>query len=145
MEKKNGIISACLLGVPCRYDGKSRPCEAVFGLFEKYNLIPVCPEVFGGLPTPRIPSERVENRVVMRDGTDVTEKYLLGSEAVLKLCELYSADIAILKARSPACGHGEIYDGNFSGTLVAGDGICVECLLAHGIKVYTEEEIDKLL
>lgn len=139
------LVSACLLGIPCRYDGKSMPNEKVMALKEKYTLIPVCPEIYGGLPTPRTPSERVGDLVLMKDGKDVTENYNRGADATLKIAELNGAKIAILKAKSPSCGKGMIYDGTFSGTLTAGDGVTVEKLTRVGIAVLTENEIDKIL
>ena len=142
--KENLIISACLLGTPCRYDGKSVKKIDIERLCEKYNLIPVCPEIYGGLPTPRVPSERRGDKVIMRDGCDVTDNYKRGAEAALSLCEIYGIDLAILKAKSPSCGCGRIYDGSFSGTLTNGDGVTAELLLAHGVRVLTEENIDKL-
>ena len=142
MEKKNIIVSACLLGVPCRYDGKSKPCERVKALLDKYNLIPACPEVFGGLSTPRPPSERVGERVINSLGCDVTENYKKGALAVLDLCRLYSADTAILKAKSPVCAHGELYDGSFTRTLRSGDGVLSELLIECGISVFSEEDFE---
>lgn len=139
------LVSACLLGIPCRYDGKSMPNEKVMALKEKYTLIPVCPEIYGGLPTPRTPSERVGDLVLMKDGKDVTENYNRGADATLKIAELNGAKIAILKAKSPSCGKGMIYDGTFSGALTAGDGVTVEKLTRVGIAVLTENEIDKIL
>ena len=139
------LVSACLLGIPCRYDGKSMPNERVMALKEKYTLIPVCPEIYGGLPTPRTPSERVGDLVLMKDGTDVTENYNMGADATLRIAEINGAKIAILKAKSPSCGKGFIYDGTFSGTLTAGDGVTAEKLTRVGITVLTENEIDEIL
>ena len=139
------LVSACLLGIPCRYDGKSMPNERVMALKEKYTLIPVCPEIYGGLPTPRTPSERVGELVLMKDGTDVTENYNRGADATLKIAEINGAKIAILKAKSPSCGKGMIYDGTFSGTLTAGNGVTAEKLTRVGITVLTENEIDEIL
>ena len=141
---KSILVSACLLGLPCRYDGRSVPSDEVIALKQKYNLIPVCPEIYGGLPTPRVPSERVGDKVIMRDGCDVTDNYKRGAEAALSLCEIYGIDLAILKAKSPSCGCGRIYDGSFSGTLTDGDGVTAELLLAHGVRVLTEENVDEL-
>ena len=145
MEKKNILVSACLLGTPCRYDGASKPNAKVIALSEKYNLIPVCPEVAGGLPTPRTPSEIVGERMLMRDGRDVTENYRRGAEFALKKARENSCEIAILKARSPSCGKGQVYDGTFSGTLTSGDGITAKLLADAGISVFSEENIDELL
>lgn len=141
MKKRKVLVSACLLGEKCRYDGKSKPNEKVIALCEKYELVPVCPEVEGGLSTPRIPSERVGDRVVMKDGTDVTENYRRGASIACEVCRNNSIDLAIMKARSPSCGKGEIYDGTFSGILTAGCGVTSEMLIKSGVKVITEEEI----
>ena len=138
-------MSACLLGIKCRYDGKSVPNERVMQLAEKYALVPVCPEIYGGLPTPRTPSERVGHLVLMKDGVDVTENYNRGAEATLALSNATGAKIAVLKAKSPSCGKGMIYDGTFTGVLTPGDGVTAEKLTRVGIKVLTENEIDELL
>ena len=142
---KNILISACLLGIGCRYDGKHKANSYVLKLKEKYNLIPVCPEIYGGLPTPRVPSERIGEKVMMKDGHDVTENYLKGAREALELCRIYDIEIAVLKERSPSCGKGEIYDGTFSGTLTARDGVTAELLISEGIKVLGESEINILL
>ena len=135
------LISACLLGLPCRYDGASKPLsEAALGrLRGRFELVPVCPEQLGGLPTPRTPSERQEDRVIMRDGTDVTAAYDRGARVACALAMQTGAEAALLKARSPSCGSGEVYDGTFTGTLTSGDGVTAERLKALGIPVYTEE------
>lgn len=141
----NILVSACLLGVACRYDGKSKVNELVTALGDKHTLIPVCAEIFGGLPTPRVPAEIVGDKVINRDGTDVTENYVRGAKEVLRLAKLYGAKTAILKERSPACGSGKIYDGSFTGTLISGDGICTRLLKENGIKVIGESEIDTII
>lgn len=143
--KENLLISACLLGESCRYDGRSVPAVCVEKLCEKYNLIKVCPEVDGGLPTPRTPSERVGDRVLMRDGKDVTENYQRGAVHALDMCKKHGCRIALLKEKSPSCGKGRIYDGTFSRTLTERDGVTAELLLANGIFVLGESEIDKIL
>ena len=141
-SKKRILVSACLLGKPCRYDGKSKPCQGVIALSDKYDFIEVCPEVAGGLPTPRTPSERVNDSVVMCDGKDVTVNYKRGAEFALELCREKSIDIAILKAKSPSCGKGQIYDGTFTGRLIRGNGVTAEMLIDNGIKVFTENELE---
>ena len=135
------LISACLLGEPCRYDGASKPLspEKLETLMREHTLIPVCPEQLGGLPTPRTPSERQRDRVVMRDGTDVTAAYQKGAAIACSLAAQTAAEAALLKARSPSCGSGAIYDGTFSGTLIPGDGVTAELVKTLGIPVYTEE------
>ena len=142
---ENLLISACLLGIPCRYDGKSVKAVDVTALREKYNLIPVCPEIYGGLPTPRTPSERQGEKTMMKDGTDVTENYLRGAKAAYDLCVELNCKKALLKEKSPSCGNGKIYDGTFSGTLTDGDGVTSEYLKARGVEIYGESEIEKLL
>lgn len=138
------LISACLLGACCRYDGASKAHPLAAALAERHTLVPVCPEQLGGLPTPRPPAERWGGRVVTRSG-DVTEQYRRGAEETLKLCKLLGCEAAVLKERSPSCGRGQVYDGTFSGTLTAGDGVTAELLAAHGILVYGESQIEKLL
>ena len=136
------LVSACLLGVRCRYDGKSKPHPAVERLMEQHTLIPVCGEIFGGLPTPRVSAERQGERVVTADGRDVTAAYRRGAEEVLRLAERYGCTAAILKERSPSCGSGRIYDGTFTGTLTDGWGVTAELLRDHGICVIGESEVE---
>ena len=142
---ENILVSACLLGIGCRYDGKHKANPEVLKLSGKYNLIPVCPEIYGGLPTPRTPSERIGDKVLMRDGRDVTENYKRGAEEALRLCRTFNIKVAVLKERSPSCGKGTIYDGSFSGILTERDGVTAELLISEGIKVLGESEINILL
>ena len=137
------LVSACLLGGPCRYDGAAKPCTAVLALAERHELVPVCPEQLGGLPTPRPPAERRGDRVVTQSG-DVTEQYRRGAAEAVRLAELLGCGGAVLKEKSPSCGRGAIYDGTFTRTLTAGDGVTAEALLAAGIPVYGESEAEKL-
>ena len=137
------LVSACLLGVPCRYDAKSKPDERVIALSKKHELIPVCAEVLGGLETPRIPAEIVGDKVLRRDGVDVTREYHSGSQCVLDIAIQNSCKIAILKSKSPSCGKGKIYDGTYTKTLKDGNGICADLLVKNNITVLTEREIDK--
>ena len=141
------LISRCLLGEKCRYDGRSKPlqAEALQALSERFVLIPVCPEELGGLPTPRNPSERRGDRVVMADGTDVTEAFRLGASRARTLAAAGGAAAALLKEKSPSCGKGKIYDGSFTGTLIEGNGVTAEALLGAGLAVYGESEIEDLL
>ena len=135
------LVSACLAGYRCRYDGKICPDEAIVDLVKKGEAIPVCPEMMGGLPCPRIPSERTADgtRVVTREGGDVTEAFSLGAEEALRLARLYGCEKAILKARSPSCGCGQVYDGTFSGTLRPGDGVTAQLLRENGVAVEVKE------
>ena len=139
------LISACLLGARCRYDGASKPQPWIAALAERHTLVPVCPEQLGGLSTPRPPSERRGDRVVTRTGGDVTAQYRRGAEETLRLCRLLGCEAALLKERSPSCGSGEIYDGTFTGTLTEGDGVTAELLRAQGIPVYGESRAEGLL
>ena len=132
-------MSACLLGARCRYDGAAKPCQAVLELLKEHELIPVCPEQLGGLPTPRPPAEIQGRRVMTCEGRDVTAEYKRGAEEAAKLYQLLRCDRAILKARSPSCGCGEVYDGSFTGTLVPGDGVTAQALKRLGVSVTTEE------
>ena len=140
---KKAIISACLLGVDCKYDGGNNRLsdEKLSKLREEYELIPVCPEAYGGLTTPRAPSERQNGKVISKSGADVTAEYERGAQAALYLARLFGAQLAILKENSPSCGSGTIYDGTFSGTLTEGDGVTSELLKKHGITVIGESEI----
>ncbi|MDO4812023.1 MAG: DUF523 domain-containing protein [Eubacteriales bacterium] len=138
------LVSACLLGTPCRYDGKSKPIAGMERLRERYELVPVCPECAGGLPTPRMPSERCGDRVIMRGGADVTAQYQRGAQYALELCRKEGCAAALLKERSPSCGSGEIYDGTFTHTLIPGNGVTAELLKKNGIKVCGESELGKL-
>lgn len=140
---ENVLISACLLGIGCRYDGKEKEYD-LKDLKEKFNLIPVCPEIYGGLPTPRIPSEIIGDEVVNCEGRSVSEEYRKGASVALKLAKTFDVKYAVLKAKSPSCGKGEVYDGTFSKTLIPGDGVTVKLLKKHGIEVFTENEIDLL-
>ena len=140
------IVSKCLTGACCRYDGKSKPDPEISALVESGEAIPVCPEQLGGLPTPRTPSELMGGgaavldglaRVVTRDGRDVTEEYVRGAYEALRLAEEAGAHKAILKAKSPSCGAGLVYDGTFSGRLTQGDGVTAALFKRAGIEIET--------
>ena len=139
------LVSACLLGVCCRYDQKSAPDPAILALAQKHQLVPVCPEQLGGLPTPRPPAEIREGRVLTRDGCDVTENYELGARMALKIARDLGCRAAILKERSPSCGCGEIYDGSFSGHKVIGNGLTARLLIQNGIGVIKSGDAASLL
>ena len=134
------LVSACLLGVPCRYDGTGTVDERILALAKKRCLIPVCPEQLGGLPTPRPSAERSGTRVLTRDDRDVTAPFQRGAEETLRLARLFSCRIAILKANSPSCGSGQIYDGCFCGRLVPGDGMTAALLKQDGLTVLSEKD-----
>ena len=138
----NILVSACLLGIACKYSGGDNACPALLQALQQsgHTLIPVCPEVYGGLPTPRPPAERCGDRVLTEAGADVTAQYRRGAEAALQLARLYNCRTAILKANSPSCGHGTVYDGTFSGKKISGSGVAAELLEQNGIAVYTDED-----
>ena len=133
------LCSACLLGVNCRWDGKNQANEKVLSLAKKEILIPICPEQLGGLSTPRTQSEQKGGKVFTKDGKDVTAQFRNGAEEVLKIAKLLNVNEVILKQKSPSCGSGQIYDGNFSNTLIKGNGITADLLKRNGIKVLSEE------
>jgi uncharacterized protein YbbK (DUF523 family) len=151
-EKAPILVSACLLGVNCRYDGKNCFDERVSRLAHKVMLIPICPEQLGGLGTPREPMRIVggtgldvlggKAKVVSESGTDVTENMLKGAEETLKIAKSLNVGDAILKARSPSCGCGEIEDGMFPGKLIKGDGVTTALLKRSGIRTITEKDLD---
>ena len=145
MNKQNLLISECLCGVCCRYDGNNNKIDCLEKLRSLYNLIPVCPEVMGGLSTPRPPAERIGNSIRTENGIDVTSQFKYGAVQVLAIAIDTGCQYALLKAKSPSCGYGEIYDGTFTRTLVNGVGITSELLLQHNIQIYTEKNVQDLI
>ena len=139
------LVSACLLGCACRYDGASKPHPLAQRLAERGLAVPVCPEQLGGLPTPRAPSEQRNGQVISAAGADVTAQYRRGAEEALRLARLYGCTAAVLKERSPSCGSGQIYDGSFTGTLMAGWGTAAALLRDNGIRVVGESGLTDLL
>ncbi|MGI6738041.1 MAG: DUF523 domain-containing protein [Christensenellales bacterium] len=145
----NICVSACLLGLCTKYDGGHNMCDELLKLKEKHTLVPVCPEQMGGLSTPREPSEIVsgsseETRVLTKSGKDVSREFIHGASIALQVFMLCRCEIAILKARSPSCGSGTIYNGSFTGSKTSGDGVFAKMLKEKGILVYTEEELNSL-
>ena len=139
------IVSACLCGINCKYNGRNNLNPAVLKLVKEGKAIPVCPEQLGGLPTPRIPSERKNGKVINKEGIDVTKNFQDGANEVLKLCKEINIKTCILKSKSPSCGYGEIYDGNFNGTLVKGNGVLTDMLIDNGIEVISSDKIDDMI
>lgn len=141
------LVSACLLGIGCKYSGRDNLRPELLEQLRRagHTLIPVCPEIYGGLPTPRPPAERRNGRVMTEAGADVTAQYRKGAEAALELYRRCGCEAALLKAKSPSCGSGVIYDGTFSHTKIAGDGVTAELLKSNGIPVYTEEDCAPLI
>ena len=141
------LISACLLGQNVKYDGTNNDTTQntfIQKLLAKDILIPVCPEVDGGLPIPRVPVELQGYRAINKDGEDKTAFFLRGAQKALDICKKYKIQYAILKSRSPSCGCEGIYDGTFSGKIVDGMGICAELLSQNNIQVFSEKNIEKL-
>ena len=143
--KEKLLISSCLLGNNCKYNGGNNYTPLAEELKRRFDLVPVCPESFGGLTAPREPSERVGDQVLSRSGTDVTAAFQRGAEKTLVIAKEQGAHRAVLKERSPSCGCGAIYDGTFAGTVVPGNGVAAELLLAHGVTIYGESRIGELL
>ncbi|HEX6476538.1 MAG TPA: DUF523 domain-containing protein, partial [Acidimicrobiales bacterium] len=136
------LVSACLLGVPCNHRGQASPSAAVRALANGSRLVGVCPEVAGGLPTPRAAAElQADGRVVNANGADVTAQYRRGADHAVALARMAGAARAVLKARSPSCGCGRVYDGSFSRTLREGDGITAAALKSAGIEVVSDEDL----
>jgi len=140
------LVSACLAGENCRYDGRNCRNEAVAELVRQGKAIPVCPELLGGLPIPRTPSEIVRSedgsiKVVSRDGEDRTKEFYVGAEKTLAIAKAYGIKKAILKSKSPSCGCGQVYDGTFSGKLTEGYGITARLLKDNHIEVCTENDL----
>lgn len=131
------IVSACLVGIECRYDCKSQSREEMIEKMRQGLAIPVCPEQLGGLPTPRAPSEQKGLRVITQSGEDVTESYFRGAREALKIAQIIGAKVAYLKSKSPMCGSGKIYDGTFSRKLMVGDGIFTQELKKNGFIVHS--------
>ncbi len=143
--KEKLLISACLLGRNCKYNGGNNYHPLAHRLAEAYDLVPVCPECLGGLKIPHEPSERVGDRVLSKSGGDVTAAFRLGAERTLAAAEKHGVKRAVLKERSPSCGCGAVYDGTFTGTVAPGNGLAAELLLAAGVAVYGESRIQELL
>ncbi len=139
------LISACLVGDNVKYNGGNNKSHLLDKLLEKYELIPFCPEVEGGLKTPRSPSEIKGDRVINQEGQDVTMAFERGAELAFNICLFLKIKKVILKERSPSCGSNEIYDGSFSHKVIPGMGITARYLKEKGIEVYTENDIDSLL
>lgn len=141
----NVLISACLMGMECRYDGSGYYAEELNELKKRSHLIPICPEIYGGLQTPRDPAEIQKDRVITSADEDVTAAYQRGAQEILKLARFYNCSYAILKERSPSCGFGKIYDGTFSGRLIEGNGLTADLLSKEGICIIGETKLKEFL
>ena len=138
MENREKIlVSGCLLGLNCKYDGGNNYSKEIDEFLKDYEVIPICPEIMGGLPTPRVAAERVGNKVITKDGRDVTEQFRKGAEECLYLAKKYNVKKALLKMKSPSCGNEKIYDGTFSHKVIDGDGVTAELLKTNGVEIIT--------
>ena len=143
--KEKILVSACLIGEKCRYDGKDNLCQDLLKLTKYFDLIPICPEVSGGLKIPRVPAEIQGNRVVTKKGFDVTSNYQDGAYWASSIVSMFKIKLAVLKERSPSCGSKKIHAGKFDGTLIDGKGITTQKIKKMGVKVISEEEVPELL
>ena len=139
------LVSACLLGDNVKYDGKNNYDERVEALKEIYDIVPICPEVFGGLPIPRIPSEIKNGAIINKEGKDVTHQFNEGAHKVMNIVNFFHIKKALLMDRSPSCGVTKIYNGKFNGTLIDGMGYTAQLLKDKGVKLYTLDTIDELI
>lgn len=134
------LVSACLLGENCKYNGGNNRNQKILDFLEGKEVIPVCPEQFGGLPTPRVPSEIVNGIVTNKQGQVVDSEFRLGAEKALQIALENKVDLAILQSRSPSCGPTQIYDGSFSKKLVPGQGIFAQKIKEAGIKIMESDD-----
>lgn len=139
------IVSSCLLGINCKYNGKNNYNEEVVEFLKKYEIVSVCPEELGGLSTPRLPSEIRNHKVIRVDGKDVTNDFQKGARTALEMAKENNCKFAILKKKSPSCGFGEIYDGSFTSTIINGNGITADLLYSNGVVVCNETNFDKII
>ena len=128
-------VSACLTGCNCKYNGGNNLDPELTEMLKPHQILTVCPEVLGGLPTPRVPAEIVQGTVMNAEGTDVDREFRRGAELALKRIREFGAELVILQSRSPSCGIGVIYDGTFSGNKIPGNGVFAEMLIRSGIPV----------
>lgn len=136
------LVSACLLGENCKYSGGNNRSVKVLRHITGQEIIPVCPEMFGGLSVPRPRAEIKDGTVVTEDGRSVNEAFCLGAMKTLEIAKKYKPDLCILQSRSPSCGKGKVYDGSFTGTLVDGDGVAAALLIKNGFKVVSSDELE---
>jgi len=141
MEKEKILVSACLLGINCKYSGDNNLNNKIIEYLKDKEVIPICPEQLGGLKTPRIASEIVGDKVINREGQDVTKEYKKGAEESLYIAKLLGVKKALLKESSPSCGSNTIYDGTFTGNKINGIGITAKLLKENGIEVISENEV----
>lgn len=134
-------VSKCLVGINCKYSGGNNYSDKLMEYLKDKDFLAICPEVTGGLKTPRVPCEISGERIISQDGQDCTKEYYFGAQEALKVCKACQVTEAILQTRSPSCGCGIIYDGTFTGNKIVGDGITAKLLKENGIKVINIEEL----
>ncbi len=135
------MVSACLAGVNCKYNGGSNRSEKVMGLMKGNDVTMVCPEQMGGLPTPRLPSEIRDGVVIAKDGRNVDTEFRLGAKKCLEIAMREQPKLIVFQSRSPSCGVKQRYDGSFTGTLTDGSGVTAELLIRHGFSVIDVEDL----
>lgn len=135
------LVSACLLGIDCKYNGKNNENNKIIDLLNDYEVVPFCPEILGGMTTPRIPSEILDDKVINKNGDEVTDYFVKGANESLKMAKLFNIKKAVMKQKSPSCGFGKIYDGTFSGNVIEGNGTTTDLFLDNNIEVLTEDDI----
>ena len=135
------MLSACLMGENCKYNGGNNLSEKVLEYIKGHEVISVCPEVMGGLPTPRIPAEIVDGIVTAKDGRNVDKEFRTGAEKALQIAKENQVDLVILQSRSPSCGSKQIYDGTFSGKRIDGQGVFARMLMENGFQIIDVEDL----
>ncbi len=142
MKKEPLLVSSCLMGINCKYNGQNNFSKEIINLKDRFDFILICPEVLGGLGIPREKSEVVNDKVMTITGVDVTDKFKNGALMALDIAMKHNCKKAILKSKSPSCGKSFIYDGTFSNTIINKDGVCAKMLKENNIEIYTEKELD---
>ncbi|MDP8203780.1 MAG: DUF523 domain-containing protein [Candidatus Tenebribacter mawsonii] len=135
------LVSACLAGIKCRYDGNDNANNKVMEIVKKGFAIPVCPEQLGGLQTPRVPAEIIKDKIINKLGEDVTSQFVKGAKETLRITKLFNCKKAVLKQSSPSCGYGKIYDGSHTSKIIEGMGLTAKLLFQNGIIILTEEDL----
>ena len=138
-------VSACLVGKNTKYDGGNNYNKYVLEYLKDKEVVLICPEVFGGLPTPRIPSEQINDKVINSNNEDFTKQFVDGANAALKRLQQQNVNVVILKERSPSCGYKKIYDGTFSKTIIDGNGVFAKLAIENGFIIYTESDIENII
>ena len=136
-NKEKILVSACLLGVNCKYNGGNNASDKIDEFLKDYEIIPICPEIMGGLPIPRPPAEQIGDKVITQEGIDVTKQYIKGAKECLYLAKKYNVKKALLKLKSPSCGYKQVYDGTFTHTLIDKNGVTAELLKNNGVEIIT--------